>query len=542
VGRFVKQAGWAALAAAATFLLLALPGLPDRAVICEEIWPYLEQPPRTLESAPDGTVRAMPPYEPGAPAGPRWVASAQWPVLAWDTATRQWPVLVRGHQSALGTYPGLLLGGGVTGARLSTALMAALMVALTVLLAKRLGGNAWVAAAVIGLSFGMLAIGRTGYGFEVSSRLFMVLALLAAAADVPLSPRRALAVGLLAGVAIVCRATIAVTLAPALAVLLWSPRRRSSALVLCAAIAVALPLLCLGAVEALAPLRSGTEPLRGLASRGLADVVPRVPGQLLLQLAWVTDAGTVWSPLTNGALALDSARLALTGGVGLLLLGVMLWRAGRGTAGEGERAFAAAVLCSALAGALFYRSPNQFQLALALDPLLAVAIASWTLPRAGVLAAAAAGLRLVSCAFALRTDIGNPMLSPATQRAAVAKLTELGVRGPELVTTTYAQSGVLEALSPIRPTHAWPLLLEGETPLSERLGAVIAHEKPRYLLLSEGTNLYETRGLDPRAINLALDTALPALHLEARIVAHFPTESGAPGWALVALDVSRDEP
>jgi hypothetical protein len=536
VGRFVKHGGWAALAAAAAFLALALPGLTERGVICEEIWPYLEQPPRTLEQAPNGEVRAMPPFEPGAQPGPRWVASSQWPVLAYDSAARQWPVLVRGHQSALGTYPGLLLGGGVIGARLSTALMAALTVALTVLLARRLGGNVWVAAAVIGLSFGMIAIGRTGYGFEVSSRLCMGLALLVAAADGPLTPRRAVAVGLLAGLAIVCRATIAVALAPALAVLLWSPRRRSSAAVLVAAVAVALPLLALGAVEALAPLKAGTEPLRGLASRGLGDMAARLPEQLLLQLAWVTDAGTVWTPLTRGALSLDASRLALTGGFGLLLLGVMLWRAARQSATEAERAYAAAALCSALAGAVFYRSPNQFQLALALDPLLAVAIASWAWPGPTVLAAAAAGLRLVTGVLALRTDIGNPMLSGVTQRAAVAKLNELGVQGPELVTTTYAQSGVLEALSPIRPTHAWPLLLGGERPLSERLGAVIASQQPRYLLLSEGTNLFETRGLDPKAINAALDSALEPLALRARMVAHFPTESGAPGWALVALE------
>lgn len=90
------------------FLALAWPGAGERGVVAEEVQPTLLRHPHVLTEA-GGEVILMAPFEPGAPPRPRWVATEQWPVLSFDGETRQWPVFIRGHQSALGTYVALAL-------------------------------------------------------------------------------------------------------------------------------------------------------------------------------------------------------------------------------------------------------------------------------------------------------------------------------------------------------------------------------------------------------------------------------------------------
>lgn len=553
-----RRAAAIALAAlAALFLALALPGAGHRGVTSEEVQPYLDRHPEVLHLV-NGRAEPMPPYEPGAPPPPRWIATPQWPVLAYDGRERMWPVLIRGHQTALGSYVGILLGpllgGGIAGMQRSSVLFTLPLLPLAYLLALRSwsfrrGATAFalLAPALLALSFGTLFFGRTGYAFELASRVAMVASLVAAAPLAPLTRRRALAAALLAGVAVLCRATIAVTLAPALAVLLAHPGRAApwSRRALIPLVMAALPLAALGIITAIAPLREGTAPLAGFPFHLLAERAAGVPAHLAVQLAWLGDAQSILGPVRTGGA--PTSALAAGALVGAIPVGLAIARWWRGAAGDGERMLVAALLGNAVFGALLYRNAAQFQLAIALDPLLAVAVAEQVASLAGsarsprwpaLAAALALAVRAQSVAFGLALDARgtNTMFSGRVQRGAVAELEALGARGPEILTTTYNQAGVIEAWTrgAIRPVHAWPALASGPG-LDDRMAEVLRARRPRYVLLTVGANAFEGPFTDNAAIAAALSAA--AARGGGRIERQWelPTETGAPGWRLVEI-------
>jgi hypothetical protein len=147
--------------------------------------------------------------------------------------------------------------------------------------------------------------------------------------------------------------------------------------------------------------------------------------------------------------------------------------------------------------------------------------------------------------MSLDAENTNPMLSGASQRAVVERLRALGVRGPELVTTTYNHAGVIEAWTDeaIRPAHAWPMLAVGDDACRLRDGwrAILRTYRPRYLLLTDGENMFESGSTDYRAIARELDTVAAAddIHLSYE---RFPTEAHTPGWALVTVDDAQARP
>jgi hypothetical protein len=548
-----------ALAAiAAVFLAIALPGAGSRGVTSEEVQPYLGRYPFVLDLE-GGRPEPMPPYEPGAPPPPRWVATPQWPVLAYDGEKRVWPVFIRGHQTALGSYFGIALGpplgGGVAGVQRSSVLLTLLLLPLAYIVARR----SWsfrrgespallVAPALLALTFGTIFFGRTGYAFEIASRVAMMAALAVAARLEPLTRRRAIALGLAAGLAILCRATIAVTLAPALAILLAHPARRASWLrrALVPLVMAALPLGVVFLFTLLAPFREGTAPLAEFPIHSLWRRAANVPGHLFVQVAWLGDAQSILGPVRSGAPPFGP--LVLGALVGAIPVGFALARWWRGVAGDGERMLVAGLLGNVVGGAFLYGQPSEFQLAMALDPLLAVAVAEQVSGivekrRAWAALAIALVVRAQSVVFGLALDWRgtNPMFSGSTQRGAVAKLEELGVRGPELVTTTYNQAGVIEAWTEgaIRPVHAWPVLRSsgaGDAPwLAARFEEVLGAYRPRYVLLSEGANPYEGSFTDNAAMAAALFDVVAQKGGRIEEQWAFPTESGAPGWRLVSL-------
>ncbi|HEY0132472.1 MAG TPA: hypothetical protein VGB85_00295, partial [Nannocystis sp.] len=92
------------------------PGAGERGIIAEEVQPYLRHYPVVLGDDPrtdgprpwppndDDAVRAA--VTAGEPVAPRWVGTGQWPQLAWQGRERIWPLFVRGHQTALGSWWG----------------------------------------------------------------------------------------------------------------------------------------------------------------------------------------------------------------------------------------------------------------------------------------------------------------------------------------------------------------------------------------------------------------------------------------------------
>lgn len=559
-----RAAALAIAAIAALFLALALPGAGHRGVTSEEVQPYLDRHPLVVDLA-DGRVEPLPPHEPGAPTPPRWVATPQWPVLAYDGTERMWPVFIRGHQTALGSYVGILLGpllgGGIAGMQRSSVLFTLLLLPLAYLLALRSWSFrrgaapapprpltlALLAPALLALSFGTLFFGRTGYAFELASRVAMVACLVAAAPLAPLTRRRALAAALLAGLAVLCRATIAVTLAPALAILLAHPGRAAPwpRRALVPLVMAALPLAALGLISAIAPFHEGTAPLAGFPIQQLARRAAGVPMHLVVQLAWLGDARSILGPMRSGGDPTGS----LTAGalIGAIPVGLAIARWWRGAAGDGERMLVAALLGNAVGGALLYGKPSQFQLAIALDPLLAVAVAEQVAALAGsarsprwpaIAAALAIAVRAQGVAFGLALDArgANPMFSGRTQRGAVAELEALGARGPEILTTTYNQAGVIEAWTggAIRPVHAWPALRAGPG-LDERMDQVLRARRPRYVLLSVGTSAFEGPLTDNAGIAAALSASLSRSGGRIERRWELPTEAGTPGWRLVEI-------
>lgn len=553
-----------ALTAAVVFLALSLPGAGARGIVAEEVQPTLARYPHVLDATPDAGLLA--PYEiEGAPS-PRWVATQQWPVLAYDGQTRVWPVFIRGHQTALGSWASIalqpVLGGGVEGLQRASGVLSALLILAAWWLASRLGLNAvslphgvapggFASAVVAGLmtvSFGTLFFSRTGYSFELASRLGLVLSLAIAAPLQPLSRARAAALGLVVGLTLLSRATIGVTLFPALAVLFLHDGRRSSRsmLALAGGLSVAIPFLFVALVTALVPFASGTGPLAEFPWERLGPRMLEAPGHLAVQLAWLGDANAILDPLRSGTVP-GGTHFVIAVALGVIPFSLAMVRWWRGTAGDGERMLVVAVLSNATVGAALYNSPAQFQLAIALDVLLALALLEQVMSLRGraVLVALGAVLLVKSYEVArgLRGDatVATPMFSFRAQHAALEQLQALGAKGPDVMTTTYNQAGVLEAWTggSLAPTHAWLLLrrpkdVPSEWP-REELKRALSFSKPRFVLLSSGPNAMD----GPFADNAAVEQQLPnaALALGARLAQRwdFPTESGGPGWALVEL-------
>jgi hypothetical protein len=536
----------------AVYAVLALPGAGERGIVAEEVQPYLARHPRVLEARGDAVV-AAPPHEADAPAGPRWVATPYWPVLAYDGASRQWPVLIRGHQTALASYVGLALGpalgGGIAGIRRTSVLLGAVLIGFVWLAARRLDiARPWLAAAIAGICYGFVFFSRTGYAFELVSRLMMMAAVVAAAPARPPGRGRATLIGALGGLAILSRATVAVTLVPALVILLADPRRRPgrAAAALAAAALVALPAAVYGALHAIGAVADTS--LAGVSVASLWERAADMPGQLALQLSWVGDPLGVLSALSLGDASIGpTAFAALIGTVPFVAAIARWWH---GCAGDAERMFACAAVANAIGSAWLYGRTDQFQLALALEPLFALAVAEQigalrTRAWIGIGAGAALLLRAQGIAHGLWLEprIANPMLSGATQRGAVAALRDAGERGDGVVTTMYEHAGVIEAWTggAIRPWHAWPMFRGNRDPatLAHAWRALLADRTPRYVLVSRGSNPVAGAGSDGRAIEQGLVRAAAAAGFDIDDVRASPTEGGAPGWALLRLRARR---
>lgn len=538
------------------YLLGSLPGLDRRGVTAEEVQPTLKRYPRVLEWR-GAAVVPMPPYEPGAPPDPRWVATAQWPVVGWNGASRVWPVLVRGHQSALGAYPAIVLGdvlgGGLVGLRRTSAVLGLVMLLALFFAAVRLGAGPVGAAAavgVLGASAGFLFMSRSGFGFEVASRLGMMVAVALAARSEPPGVRRALAIGIVAGLAIASRATIVAALVPALAALLLrAPRRlgfRTGAVL--GASAVAVPLGLLAFVVLVTGIRQEAAPLAGFPFAEIAVRIVSAPRQALLQLAWVGDAGAILRPVREGAAGLNDVSLFGAAALGAVPVSIAIVRLRRGRATDAERILVAGLAGSVVVGAWLYGpAPNEFQLGFGLEPLVAMAagaqLAALPWRRSSlVLWCLVAALRGGPTARLLATEgvASNPMFSMAVQREAVRMV---GAPGNDVLTTSYNHAGVLEALSGgrVQPVHAWPVL-DGHGPGSPAENrdrawrAILLDLRPRRVLLVVGTNMFEGSGMDGPAIAASLHRVAAEQGLSIVPEAELLTESGRPGWALVRLE------
>jgi hypothetical protein len=297
----------------------------------------------------------------------------------------------------------------------------------------------------------------------------------------------------------------------------------------------------------LLPLRAGTAPLAAFPVEQLVSRTLSIPGQLTLQLAWLADANTVLHPMIAGEQRLPPLwQFALITAVPLVAALVRWWR---GQAGDGERMLVCATLGSVIAGAWLYRTPNQFQLALALEPFAAIAVAeqlgAWrrVARQSAAIALVLVGLwraQSVVRGLAVEARPGNPMLSGRVQHAAVERLRD--VSGETLVTTTYNQAGVLEGWTDGRlaPLNAWPVLAVGREHDSARLveawRAILADPRRRYILLSDSTNLYDSPFTDNAAVAAALHSVVADAHRTLTLDAAFPTERDTPGWSLWRLD------
>lgn len=535
---------WPLLLVAVLYLLLAWPGADARGVIAEEVTPYLPRHPVVLV-ATDAGIAPLPPNDTADPRG--LVRTAQWPNLAYHGDLRTWPILIRGYQSALGTYVGLALerplGGGIAGIRRSSVLLGLALILLTAALARRLGLTPWSAALtalVCALSPGLLFFSRTGYGFELASRVAMLLALLCAASPTPLTTRRLLLLAASITLALLCRATIAATLLPALAILLIHPRRwpgpRRLVLV---GLGFALPVLLLLLVSFALGMAPGTDPTAKLALDPLAARTLLAPDTLLAQLAWVTDPRTILTPLLTGAPLAPSLIPALPALAVLLLAAHRWWHA---RAGDGECMFLAAALGNALFGAWLYGDPQQFQLGMALEPLFAICLLSQLQslaprPRLALLAVLLA-LRTYQTLDLLRTErhTANPMLSGAAQRELVATIERLPPA--PIITTAYNHVGMLEtwARAPLPVVHAWRALRAGDVADFPRTWTeILRTHAPRHIVLSVGPNLFEGPYTDLPAVRAALDIALAATHRSITTRHTFACESGTPCLELLEL-------
>lgn len=556
-------------------LVLAWPGAAARGIIAEEIQPYLLHYPKVF-GVRDEAVRLLPPYddprllaavEEGREVEPRWVGTPQWPEVGYHGKSRILPVFIRGHQTAIGSLWGIaagpLLGEGIVGVRRSSVLMGLVLLVLVFAVARRLGlSRGWATLAAVGCaaSPGLWFFARTGLAFEHASRVFMLLAIWVAAERVPLSRRRSVAVGAAIAVAILCRATVAATLAPVLILMLLDPRRRAPWLRLGGTLALGfgLPVVLASLGLALLPFASGQAPAADLAVHQLAARTLMAPLVAVHQLAWVADPRVILQPLADGG-ALPSAGLVrpLLGGLVAVAALVRWWGA---RAGEAERMFVCGLLGNALIGAWLYGDPLQFQLGMALEPLFVLALvhqlaalyrargrASGAVTATGGAAAGVSGggssvgifARRVSvgwapvalalaagllCARALtlgslwaserRTD--NPMLSGRAQRELVSELRASAVRGDELLTTTYNHVGVVEGWTGerLRPVHAWRLLRSDSAAGADMVAKwkrALEARPACFVLLTVAATLYAGPFTAEREVAEALEPAALAL-------------------------------
>lgn len=539
---------------AALYLALAWPGAGERGIISEEITPYLPRHPVVLAGARDDRVTLLPPHD-GEPRG--WTSTAQWPNLSYYTAERSWPVLIKGHQSALGSYPGIaaapLLGDGIAGVRRSSVLLGLGLLALVFALARRLGLRPWpagAAALACALSPGLLFFSRTGYGFELASRVAMLGALVLAAR--PLTRPRALALAAVLAAAILCRATIAATLLPALVLLLIHPARRVGLRrpLLAVGLGLAVPVAVAIVLASLASLYQGTAPAAKLPLADLAERTWMALPTLAAQLAWVADPNTVLVPLLT--LVERSSLLPLVFGTAVLLLALARWWRERAT--DGECLFVAAALGNALVGAWLYGDPQQFQLGMALEPLFVIAVVGQlrAVPRPRLAAGLLSALLLArawQCAALQGAErrVANPMLSGAAQRELVAAVLARAPGPGELVSTTYNHVGVLETWSSgqLAPIHAYRALRRGKRgDADERLvaawRAIVRAYPVRLVVFTIGDNPFEGPFTDSLTAQRALEQVLPAAGLQVLRRDVFTCESGDPCYALWELGPLRD--
>ncbi len=550
-------------------LVLAWPGAGERGIIAEEVQPYLHHYPLVVDGDSDRRLdepaRAWPPHTDesmraallaGQSIEPHWVGTGQWPVLAWHGPDRIWPVFVRGHQTALGSWWGIalapVLGEGIAGIRRSSVLLGLILILLVAAIAIRCGLDpafVGLAGLICVLSPGLWFFTRTGYGFELASRVLMLAALAIAARRAPLDLARGALIGVVVAAAILSRATIAVTLGPALILLLVAPRRWSGLLRLVwpGLIGVVLPVALVGAALASLPFWSGTTPGADLPIAALASRTLVAPACLFVQLAWVVDPRLVLDPLVAGSLEVGLARGLVPAGIGLAVLVVAVLRWSRGRSRDGERMFVVAVLSNALVGAWLYGDPMQFQLAMALEPLFALALAEQLAELWVVRRRAATGLiatlilaRALSLADLWQTErtTGNPMLSGRAQAAVVAELAQLDAT--RVLTTDYNHAGVFEAWSGERTmlVHGWPLLASrggNVDRLALGFGSILDGFAICHVLFTVGDNLVAGEFTEPRVAGQGLEAALAE---RGRVVGErqvFVSEAGTPAFELWSL-------
>jgi hypothetical protein len=365
--------------------------------------------------------------------------------------------------------------------------------------------------------------GCTGYAFELGSRVAMLAALLVAAPRTPLTWRRAPAVGAVFALALLCRATIAAALVPPLLLMLFHPRRWAGPLRIAGVLAVGggIPVALVAVALIVFPFAGGIAPAAGLELARLAQRTLTAPAIGWAQLAWVVDARVVLVPLVDGALRADAGTVRPLLGVAVFAVALRRWWTGR--AGEAERMFVGALIGSALVGAWIYGDPRQFQLGMAIEPLFVLAVAqqiSTAIARPRAAAAAAGGLLVVRAltlgalrSSEARTD--NPMLSARAQGSLVDALRSDGIRGDELVTTSYDDVGIIEEWTgeTLRPVHAWRLLQTAGAPQEQivgRWGEILDAHPACHVLLTRATSLVAGSFTDHRAVAAALERALAA--------------------------------
>jgi hypothetical protein len=547
-------------------LLLAWPAAIDRGVITEEIKPYLLHYPKELQEGEDDIVLAAPYDDPellravdaGEPVEPRWVGTQVWPEVGYHGEHRVVPVFVRGHQTAVGTWWGILfqdaLGGGLAGVRRSSVLMGVALVALVWGIARRLGLSiAWAAVATLGVmaSPGVWFFGRTGYGYELASRTVMLAAIFLGAKR-PTARSVQISIGLLVALAILCRATIAVTLVPPLALLLisapaapnsstrgpslapagWGDRVRAAmnAWSLPFGVGFILPVVLAGIAVSALPFDSESMPGGLVRWSEIPQRTLVAPLMGVWQLSWVVDGRVILLPLFGEGepemwSGLGLLRIGLGGTVAVAAL--VRWR--RGGATLAEKLFCAGLFSNALLGAWLYGRPSQFQLGMALEPLFVLALVAQCVAlerRARRLGIGVAGLllslRLVTLSSTAQAEArsSNPMLSGSAQRQLLETIEQHGIGGNQLVTTTYDYPGMLETLSgdQLRPIHAWRVLKKA--PHEELVGRwqrILDLRRPCGIVLTRAPNLVEGPFTDNAGVRAALREVLSAREISPTI-------------------------
>jgi hypothetical protein len=521
-------------------LLVAWPGAGSRGIIAEEVQPYLHHYPKLLDvrgdraeySPPNDDAELRRAADEGRPVAPRWVGTNQWPEVAYQGSNRVWPVFVRGHQTAIGTYWGIalgpVLGDGIAGVRRANVLMGLGAVFLAWLLGRRLGlSRAWATMAAVGcvLSPSLWFFCRTGYAYELASRVCMLITLVLAAPLERPDRKRIVLIGVAFGTAILCRATIAATLAPALILMLFHPRRwaglKAPAGIL--AIGGGLPVGLAALAITTLPFAQGTTPAAALRLGELAGRTLNVPAFLAVQLGFVADARMVLSPLVEGGLQAPLGVVRPLVGLTVTIVAfVRFWQA---RAGEAERIFLAGLLGNAFVGAWLYGDPSEFQLGMALESLFVLALGQQIdalVRRRRQVGMFVAASLLLARAWTLgslwRAEIhtNNPMLAGHAQRELLREVQARGVPGDAFITTAYDHVGVLEMWSSekLRPIHAWRMLMAVGVPqdkLVEQWHRILDTQRGEcHVLITRSPSLVAGPFTDHAAVAAALDRTLAA--------------------------------